>query len=153
PYILGSVATLLLLDDLDEGGLRALSVSPLGVRGYLSYRTVSTALAALFAVIAATLIAGPPAGTGWQRLGPGRPAAAGRAGAGPSPPRAFPTPQGARVRGLESLCHRLLPPAGRLGAAPVATCRRRRAADLLARRTRLGRALPGHAHPGAGRVR
>jgi len=69
PYILGSVATLLLLDDLDEGGLRALSVSPLGVRGYLSYRTVSTALAALFAVIAATLIAGPPAGTGWQRLG------------------------------------------------------------------------------------
>jgi fluoroquinolone transport system permease protein len=69
PYILGAVATLLLLDDLDEGGLRALSVSPLGVRGYLSYRTASTALAALLAVIAATFIAGPPAGMGWQRLG------------------------------------------------------------------------------------
>src|SRR5262249_50359161 len=69
PYILGTVATLLLLDDLDEGGLRALSVSPLGVRGYLSYRTASTALAALLAVIAATFIAGPPAGMGWQRLG------------------------------------------------------------------------------------
>src|SRR5262249_19676623 len=68
PYILGAVATLLLLDDLDEGGLRALSVSPLGVRGYLAYRTASTALAALLAVIAATFIAGPPAGMGWQRL-------------------------------------------------------------------------------------
>jgi fluoroquinolone transport system permease protein len=69
PYIFGVVATLLLLDDLDEGGLRALSVSPLGVRGYLSYRTVATALAALLAAIAATLIAGTPDGIGWRRLG------------------------------------------------------------------------------------
>jgi fluoroquinolone transport system permease protein len=69
PYIFGVVATLLLLDDLDEGGLRALSVSPLGVRGYLRYRTASTALAALLAVIAATVIAGPPDGIGWPRLG------------------------------------------------------------------------------------
>jgi hypothetical protein len=69
PYIFGIVATLLLLDDLDEGGLRALSVSPLGVRGYLRYRTASTALAALLAVIAATVIAGPPDGIGWPRLG------------------------------------------------------------------------------------
>jgi hypothetical protein len=68
PYIFGVVATLLLLDDLDEGGLRALSVSPLGVRGYLCYRTASTALAALLAVIAATVIAGPPDGIGWPRL-------------------------------------------------------------------------------------
>jgi hypothetical protein len=71
PYIFGAVATLLLLDDLDEGGLRALSVSPLGVRGYLSYRTVSAALAALLAVIAATLIAGTPDGIAWWRLGLG----------------------------------------------------------------------------------
>jgi fluoroquinolone transport system permease protein len=69
PYIFGIVATLLLLDDLDEGGLRALSVSPLGVRGYLRYRTASTALAALLAVIAATVLAGPPDGIGWPRLG------------------------------------------------------------------------------------
>jgi hypothetical protein len=48
PYIFGVVATLLLLDDLDEGGLRALSVSPLGVRG---------------------VIAGTPDGIGWPRLG------------------------------------------------------------------------------------
>jgi len=39
------------------------------VRGYLAYRTVSTALAALAAVIAATLIAGTPDGIGWWRLG------------------------------------------------------------------------------------
>src|SRR5262249_56093191 len=69
PYILGSVATLLLLDDLDEGGLRALSVSPLRVRGPLSYRTVSTPLGALFAVAAPPPIARPPARTGWQPLG------------------------------------------------------------------------------------
>ncbi|HZD67535.1 MAG TPA: hypothetical protein VFA45_01010 [Actinomycetes bacterium] len=69
PYIFGVTATLLLLDDLDEGGLRALSVSPLGVRGYLSYRTISTALAALLAAIAATVIVGTPDGIGWRRLG------------------------------------------------------------------------------------
>lgn len=32
PYIFGTLATLLLLDDLDVDGLRALSVSPLGIR-------------------------------------------------------------------------------------------------------------------------
>jgi len=68
PYIFGSAATLLLLDDLDEGGLRALSASPLGVPGYLSYRVSSTALVALLAVIAATLIAGIPEGIGWPQL-------------------------------------------------------------------------------------
>jgi fluoroquinolone transport system permease protein len=41
PYIFGTLATLLLLDDLDLGGLRALSVSPLGIRGYLCYRMAS----------------------------------------------------------------------------------------------------------------
>src|SRR5262249_54525474 len=57
--------------------------------------------------------------------------------AGPAPHRRVRQQQGARVRGLESAWYRLLPAAGRLGAAPVGTCRRRRAADLLARRTRL----------------
>jgi hypothetical protein len=70
PYIFGTLATLLLLDDLDEGSLRALSVSPLGIRGYLRYRTAATALAALVAVAAASLIAGTPTTIGWQRLAP-----------------------------------------------------------------------------------
>jgi hypothetical protein len=70
PYIFGTLATLLLLDDLDEGSLRALSVSPLGIRGYLRYRTAATALAALAAVVAASLIADTPNGIGWQRLAP-----------------------------------------------------------------------------------
>jgi hypothetical protein len=70
PYIFGTLATLLLLDDLDEGSLRALSVSPLGIRGYLRYRTAATALAALVAVAAASLIAGAPNTIGWQRLAP-----------------------------------------------------------------------------------
>jgi fluoroquinolone transport system permease protein len=70
PYIFGTLATLLLLDDLDEGGLRALSVSPLGIRGYLRYRTASTALAAFAAVVAASLIAGTPNRIGWPGLLP-----------------------------------------------------------------------------------
>ena len=70
PYIFGTLATLLLLDDLEEGSLRALSVSPLGIRGYLRYRTAATALAALVAVVAASLIAGTPDTIGWQRLAP-----------------------------------------------------------------------------------
>lgn len=69
PYIFGTLATLLLLDDLDEGSLRALSVSPLGIRGYLCYRMASTALAAFAAVVAASLIAGTP-NHGWPGLVP-----------------------------------------------------------------------------------
>lgn len=65
PAVAGMIGALLVLDDLDDGALRAIRVSPLGVRRYLAYRlSLVTAFAAAGLATAAPLSALVPA-TAW----------------------------------------------------------------------------------------
>src|SRR5262249_35861265 len=70
--------------------------------------------------IAATLIAGPPAGTGWQRLGLAWLLAAGCAAPVPPPPPPVAPNRGHGVGGLKVLCIVYYPPPAARGLRPEA---------------------------------
>ncbi|HEX5994573.1 MAG TPA: hypothetical protein VFY84_05465 [Jiangellales bacterium] len=58
PIIMGMVASLLLLDDVDERRLQVLRVTPITLERYLTYRGVSSGLAALAGLLVAVPLSG-----------------------------------------------------------------------------------------------
>jgi fluoroquinolone transport system permease protein len=62
PLITGMVGALLVLDDIDDRTLLVLRVSPVGVRRYLAYRTVTVAVAALVLLLVAVPVSGLASG-------------------------------------------------------------------------------------------
>ncbi len=68
PVIAGMIGALIVLDDLDDGVIQVVRVSPVGVRRYLAYRLVAvTGFAAAGLAVAAPLSAAVPA-TSWAAV-------------------------------------------------------------------------------------
>lgn len=100
PLVYGMVGALLIFDDLDDGALRALRMTPFTLERYLAYRLATAGMVSLVALLVAVPVSGLAP---WQRLGWLLPALALAAACAPLVMLAALAVSGNKIEGLTAL--------------------------------------------------